>query len=231
MSVSCTYKRGSEDFKNVVMSFSWLAFIFGPIWAAFNELWYIYIFSIVFYAVFIDLSLTGTQGALVIGLFLISCLALVFGLKVSSWKRWRLEDHGYKLDKIVDDQGNKVDSFFGNGELVDGTEERGKDFLDRLADGDFGLAKTFWLFWILAQVVVFGAVGLLSEVGSIETKTIITFSKTIITFYFVYFVYLLPVFIGVWRAANYYQGNKVWSILAKIWIILSIAFAISSMII
>lgn len=35
-----------------------------------------------------------------------------------------------------------------------------------------------------------------------------------------YTAYEIPVIMGVWRAANKYQGSKIWAILAKIAVVL-----------
>ena len=90
------------------------------------------------------------------------------------------------------------------------TQQRG--FFGKLVDGDYGLAKTFWLFGVLGGFII-RILLFISHIRSIELLvqperlSILILSLT--TYYF-------PVFMGTWRAASKYQGKKIWAILAKI---------------
>jgi len=78
-------------------------------------------------------------------------------------------------------------------------------FFVKLANGEYGLAKTFWLFNILPGVVIS------------------VFGEFIITpiFLFVYIIYLIPLLTGLWISASKYQGLKVWSVLTKIHVVMA----------
>lgn len=87
-----------------------------------------------------------------------------------------------------------------------GSTEKG--FFGKLANGDFGLAKTYWLYWVVVGIVV----NIISNV--------VTSIGVLVILMLVYTAYAIPVIMGTWRAANKYQGSKIWAILAKIVIVL-----------
>lgn len=78
-----------------------------------------------------------------------------------------------------------------------------KGFFGKLVNGDFGLAKTYWLYGVLVGI----AVNLVSR-G-------ITSTETLMFLIIAYTAYEVPVLIGTWRAASLYKGPSVWAILAK----------------
>lgn len=88
---------------------------------------------------------------------------------------------------------------------------KGKGFFQKLSNGDFGLAKTYWLYGVL--------------VGSVLNLALnfVTSSKLwgFLLLVLVYTAYEIPRLMGTWRAANRYEGRKLWAILAKISTILS----------
>ena len=86
--------------------------------------------------------------------------------------------------------------------------ETEKGFFGKLANGDYGLAKTYWLYGVLVGAVV-----------SLISKAF-TSAGVVLTLMFAHAVYWIPVAIGTWRAANKYQGPKIWAILAKIAIVI-----------
>ena len=77
-------------------------------------------------------------------------------------------------------------------------------FFWKLANGDFGLAKTYWLYGFLVSVL-----------ASITSNAITSIGGLII-FILVAVVYDVLLIMGTWRAANKYQGPKTWAVLAKI---------------
>ncbi len=91
-------------------------------------------------------------------------------------------------------------------------------FLKKLANGDFGLVKTYWLF----GVVVGMAVNILYMF--IEEPLLL------IAVYILHIVYITFAFRGIWNAANKYKGNVTWAILAKIAVVLGIITIIGSLI-
>jgi hypothetical protein len=83
-----------------------------------------------------------------------------------------------------------------------GVEQKG--FFSKLASGDFGLAKTYWLYGVLAGLIVNAVTRAIPSVGILAVVLAVTI------------VYQVLALLGIWRAADRYQGRKVWAILAKI---------------
>lgn len=81
-------------------------------------------------------------------------------------------------------------------------------FIPALARGDFGLAKTYWLYGVLVSFVV-------QIIGEFITST-----EPLVLVMGIYIIYMLPVLLGIWRAADVYPGPYVWAVLAKIWVVL-----------
>ena len=79
-----------------------------------------------------------------------------------------------------------------------------KGFISKLSNGDFGLAKTYWLYGVVVGFVV-----------QLVMKSITSIGLLLIVM-LAYTAYEIPVIIGTWHAADKYKGPKVWAILAKI---------------
>jgi hypothetical protein len=79
--------------------------------------------------------------------------------------------------------------------------------------GDFGLAKTYWLFGVLGGL----AWGLLMGALIAATQSMM---MAITCAYFTFF-FLLFVSGATWDAATRYKGNPVWAILAKLSVVAS----------
>ncbi len=93
-------------------------------------------------------------------------------------------------------------------ETNENTTERG--FFSKLSNGDFGLAKTFWLYNILASVV-----------ANILMKLVVSIEFLIFVLVAI-IAYSIPALIGLWKSASKYNGSKIWSVLAKIWPVFSV---------
>ncbi len=72
-----------------------------------------------------------------------------------------------------------------------------KGFFSKLSNGDFGLAKTYWLYNVLVGTVF-----------NILMKLIISIEFFIIALV-AYIAYSIPVLIGLWQSANKYKGKKL----------------------
>lgn len=83
-----------------------------------------------------------------------------------------------------------------------GTEQKG--FFSKLISGDFGLAKTYWLFGMVVGIVFNLIIKVMPSLGAVAIVLAVAT------------VYQVMVLLGVWRSSNRYQGWKVWAILAKI---------------
>lgn len=79
-----------------------------------------------------------------------------------------------------------------------------KGFFGKLSSGDFGLAKTYWLYGVLVGFVL-----------KITMKSIESIGVLVIVM-LVYSAYEIPVLMGTWRAATKYKGSKIWAVLAKV---------------
>src|SRR6185295_14137805 len=83
------------------------------------------------------------------------------------------------------------------------TDAERRGFWGKVVQGDFGLPQTYWLYWVAAGGIVNFIANFLT---SAEATGILLFAFT---------VYAVPVILGVWRAANKYQGPVVWAVLAR----------------
>ena len=93
---------------------------------------------------------------------------------------------------------------------TNGSETIEKGFFGKLSNGDFGLAKTYWRYGIGVQVVVRIATIFIPYFGLL---VIVSLAHT---------AYAIPLFMGIWRAANKYEGSKIWATLAKANVILGV---------
>jgi len=95
-------------------------------------------------------------------------------------------------------------------------------FFNNLAQGNYGLAKTFWLYGVCADVV-FNLFIILVNIPEI-----------ILIALFIYVFYKIQVIIGIMESASKYLGPSAWAILAKgfsISSLLSLFFSLLSLII
>ena len=80
--------------------------------------------------------------------------------------------------------------------------------------GEIGLLLTFWLFGVCGAVLfglpLFAAMMALTDVPDNNTASIFISALGL------FLVYLIWVFVGIWRAANTYTGNPAWANLAKL---------------
>lgn len=83
-----------------------------------------------------------------------------------------------------------------------------KGFFSKLARGEFGLAKTYWLYGVIVGVI-----------ANVFMNFITSITGLVVTIV-VYTAYEIPLLIGIWRASDKYQGPNVWAVLAKIAVIL-----------
>jgi len=85
-----------------------------------------------------------------------------------------------------------------------------KGFFSKLASGDFGLAKTYWVYGVLVGFAVNILTIPFRSLGALFIILIVTLA------------YSVPWYMGIWRAANKYQGAKINAILAKIAVVLGV---------
>jgi len=82
------------------------------------------------------------------------------------------------------------------------TQQRG--FFSKLVNGDIGLAKTYWLYGFVVGLIINVLTRIIPSLGALAVILAVAIP------------YQIMVLLGVWRAADKYQGRKAWAILAKI---------------
>lgn len=91
-----------------------------------------------------------------------------------------------------------------------------KSFIRKLRYGEYSLFKTFWLFGAGVTILIKFITNYLSfiytEFG--RTEYIIIF----LLWFICISIYSVNLYIGTWRAADKYNGPRVWKILAKIFV-------------
>lgn len=92
-------------------------------------------------------------------------------------------------------------------------------FFSKLARGDFGLAKTYWLYGVLVITIIRLIVE--STISSAGVYVIFVLGIT------AYEVLLLN---GIWRASNKYIGPKVWVMLAKFGVMMGWTWVVANLI-
>ena len=80
-----------------------------------------------------------------------------------------------------------------------------KDFLLKLKAGDYGLAKTYWLYGVVVNIV-YRIVDIVLTALSYELSILV---------FFIMVGYSYFQIIGIWNAANRYEGLKAWAIIAQ----------------
>ena len=87
-------------------------------------------------------------------------------------------------------------------------------FLNKLKNGEFGLAKTYWLYGVIVALPF----NIIIEYIVLNTITFnVLFLIEIAYFYFW--------IIGCWKAASEYEGNGPWPFLTKLFIIITVIYA------
>ncbi len=95
--------------------------------------------------------------------------------------------------------------------MGDTQEINDKGFFKKLSDGDFGLAKTYWLYGVLVGI---GGKIVMTVVGMSESIALIIITMLVFTVYSVFQM------IGLWNSSDRYTGSKIWAVLAKIAVVL-----------
>lgn len=86
-----------------------------------------------------------------------------------------------------------------------------ENFIMRVWNGNAGLAMSYWVYGIVAGFVWGIGLGILQPVpGSGTAKLFLACMAA----------YFIVVYVGIWRAANKYQGKKAWVSLAKFAVVL-----------
>lgn len=86
----------------------------------------------------------------------------------------------------------------------------------KFIQGEFGLAKTYWLFGVLVSAVV----NVLANVIFPAVWSDVIFV--------VFAAYMCALLVAVFQAARKYQGSKIWSILAVLIVLSGVARTVGS---
>ena len=90
------------------------------------------------------------------------------------------------------------------------------DFMNKLSNGEFGLAKTYWLYGVLPSFLV----------NTISKFLPIELSLAMIVPISIYALYIVP---GIWNSANKYNGKLNWAPpIAKTCVVIDIILTIMS---
>jgi hypothetical protein len=90
----------------------------------------------------------------------------------------------------------------------------------KLLDGDYGLAKTYWLFGVIGNLLFLIPAVYANNTESEGLRAITIVGNA---------VYMLIVIIGMWRASNRYLGPQIWAILAKLFSIFAVVKIIGNL--
>jgi len=85
------------------------------------------------------------------------------------------------------------------------------NFLENLWNGKLGLAITYWVYGVLGAFVWAVAILALDLEQESDSRKILIFLMM---------SYYVVVYVGIWRAASKYRGNRLWEILAKFLIVI-----------
>lgn len=97
-----------------------------------------------------------------------------------------------------------IDSEFNNIKKIE-------DSQDSFLNGGLGLAKTYWLFGFLGAFIIKVIMNMMVMSGVSASFILI-----------VGLGYSIPIWIAVWNSATKYNGFKLWSILAKVAVVLGV---------
>jgi hypothetical protein len=97
----------------------------------------------------------------------------------------------------------------------------GKFFIANLKQGNYGLFKTYWVYYVLVEFVLTLIMRVITQIlGADNNEQGFIISSVIFFTYLI--VYKRFVWVGIWRAANCYKENEVWANLAKVAVVLSV---------
>ena len=97
-------------------------------------------------------------------------------------------------------------------EMSNTNEISSKGFIKQLIDGDFSLVKTYWLYGVIGSIVM----NLLMIFPVMSGSMPLLVSSGLVSI-----AYAIVVLTGIWNSASKYTGSMLWSVLAKIIVILN----------
>ena len=93
-------------------------------------------------------------------------------------------------------------------------------FVKKLWNGDYGLAVTYWIYGVIIPHIIVVVSVIFDEMGY-PFFMLVTI---------VFFVIATPVIlVGIWNAADRYEGPYIWANLAKVAVVLSIVLTLGNL--
>ena len=89
-----------QDMVLVREGFSWGAFLFGPLWALYNRLWFVAILLLLLSALFGYADEHGVTGDATLAILQLA-IGILIGYQANDWRRTRLHKLGYTLVDVV----------------------------------------------------------------------------------------------------------------------------------
>ena len=86
-----------------------------------------------------------------------------------------------------------------------------KSFFEKISSADFGLVKTYWMYWVLVLLMAVNIIMIIRPT-----------TATLVIAALAHVAYLIPVVIGIWRAVNQSEGEKTLAVLAMCSVVLAI---------
>ena len=107
-----------------------------------------------------------------------------------------------------------------NTQVMSSTNEASsKGFIKQLIDGDFSLAKTYWLYGVLGSIVM--NLLLIFPMMS-ESLSLIVIAGLMSV------AYAVIVLTAIWNSASKHTGSKFWSVMAKIIVVFNSLYLLST---
>ena len=131
------------------------------------------------------------------------------------------DDFYYEITRIHQEYILERNTYSSNDEIFKSKSpiKNQDNFLYKIYQGGYSLPVTYWFFGVGVSIFL-----------TILNEIIFSYSSNLIVLLFLLLniAYTFIVCVGVWRAADNYNGKQHWAILAKCAVILSIAKTIST---
>jgi uncharacterized membrane protein len=144
------------------------------------------------------------------------CITLAEGDEEKAKYQYLKESVGKFKSKSADDKRAEINATL-----------EGKFFITNLKEGNYGLFKIYWIYYILVEFVLTLTLFVTTEILGNDN-----FKQGVAIVAFVFFTYLVVykrfAWVGIWRASNRYKGNELWTNLAKVAVVLSVLTTIAT---
>ena len=143
------------------------------------------------------------------------CITLAEGDEEKAKYQYLKESVGKFKSKSADDKRAEINATL-----------EGKIFITNLKEGNYGLFKTYWVYYVLVEFVLTLIMRVITQILGADNYSLGFIISSVIFFTFI-FVYKIFAWVGIWRASNRYTGAVAWAILAKVMVVFSILITMS----